>query len=315
MKTPPSNEHFLKLAWGYLANGNLDKALENCLNVISRDPSDPSVAAIMNAIGTAQMGQLLTKRLADVEEGLRQTMRAAFLAHPSTGPLDGLLLDHHLRLDQGHFAVSYPHWRLVRLRKMFEILGHDFAGMRVLDLGAGLGDMGAVLAGLGAEVVAAEGRAINRAYAAMRYRDLPGYSVVAFDGEKDFTALGRFDLILNFGFLEVIRNIGNVIDCCGKMADRVLVDTLVCDSSNAEEVKSYAYETAFDDHPLWGNICSRPSPAYVERHFGELGFKAERHFTKDLETDYYIYDWIPTNSLNLELNGKFLRRFWLMTRP
>ena len=236
----------------------------------------------------------------------------------SASPVDKFIYDQECYFSFGHFDSSYPEWRMHRIKKMISILGIDFKGWRILELGGGHGEIGAFFAELGAEVVSAEGRLDNRNFANLKFRNIKNFKSVEFDGEKDFSFLGKFDLIINFGFIEVVENINNVLDCCSRMSNRIILDTLVCDSMDPECVLTFTYdEIEYDDHPLHGRNCKRPSPAYIENFFAKAGFKCERHFTEDLNIDYFDYTWEHFNNMRTEVPTSvgitFLRRFWLFT--
>lgn len=53
-------------------------------------------------------------------------------------------------------------WRLKRISAIVEYVGADwFRGKRILEIGCGLGDIGAILWAFGADVVFSEGRPEN----------------------------------------------------------------------------------------------------------------------------------------------------------
>ena len=181
-------------------------------------------------------------------------------------------------------------------------------------MGGGIGDIGAFFASIGAHVMSAEFRATNRNFAALRYRDIPNFKSVFFDGEKDFTHLaadGKFDVILVFGFIEVISDINSVFDCCMKMSDNILLETMVCDSTNPDVLMYMDLSPEGIDNPSLGR-SARPSPAYIERHFTKNNWNFERYFSSDLNTPYHRYDWDHKNDLSFK-DG--YRRFWHFYNP
>jgi len=174
----------------------------------------------------------------------------------------------------------------------------------------GLGDIGAFFAELGAKVISLEGRVSNRNFANLKYRHLKNFTSVDYDLEMDFSHLGRFDLIINFGCLEVVKNIDTLMKSCAALSDNVVLESLVCDSENPEKVV-YVKEPSGGsiDSPIH-SIGARPSPFYIEKYFIENGFSFVRHFDGNLNTQWVKYDWSHKNDNRLIDHQYQLRRFW-----
>ena len=230
----------------------------------------------------------------------------------NSDPLDLYVISHQHFFHEGHFHEHYDDWRMRRIRKVMEIYGSDFRGKRVLELGGGLGDIGAFFASLGAEVLSLEGRKVNQQFASIKYRNLKTFKSVLCDLEKDFSSYGRFDLIINFGLLEVIENLDNLMECCCRMSDCIFLETLVCDSTDPSEVRYIKMDPAQTiDNPLYGP-CAQPSPFYIEKFFETRGYSFRRAFDKDLNSVYHIYDWQHDN--NTVDRPPYKRRFWLFSK-
>ena len=228
-------------------------------------------------------------------------------------PLDWFIQSHYLFKSNSLFHRHYDQWRMQKIRKVLEVFPGEFEGLKILELGGGLGDIGAFFASLGAEVLSLEGRRINQRFASIKHRKVPGFKSVICNLEEDFTQFGKFDLILNFGLMEVIRHIDNVMHCCSEMSDRVFVETMVMDSSDPEMILYVKMDPSLDDNPMSG-FSSRPSPFMIEKFFEDRGFRTQRLFDSDLNTDYgtsHIYDWTHKN--DDEVLDKY-RRFWYFTR-
>ena len=229
-------------------------------------------------------------------------------------PIDQFLDTAHATFSTGHFDQHYVVWRMRRLRKAIQLQGIDFKGKRVLELGGGHGDMGAFFAELGADVISAEGREINCHFANLKYRHLPSFRSVQHDLEKPFGDLGRFDLAFSFGSLEVIWNAADYIKSCCEVADTVLFETFVIDSTDPLEAHggpgvNGPNPDATEDHSLSGGAIA-PSPAYIERLFSEHGFRVERFFDADINAFPHCYDW-EHGDLRTDIAR---RRFWRFTR-
>ena len=214
---------------------------------------------------------------------------------------------------QGHFHPHYHEFRFKRLKKLLEIFPPEyFPGKKVLELGSGIGYIGAFLADLGADVLALEGRASNKNIAKLRYRNLPTFNPVLFDLDNDFSHFGRFDLIVNFGYLETVSSIEHTLNCCTQMTDNILVETLVCDSEDPDKVIHEQIGNAGVDCPLNVQYSLRPSPLYIEKYFKNHNWVVSRHFSADLNTSIHKYDWEHRNldELTFGEKGPLLHRFW-----
>lgn len=205
---------------------------------------------------------------------------------------------------KGHFNPHYIEWRHKRQAKLLGMLGDSLQDIRVLALGDGIGDMGGFVAALGADVVALEGRAENVAMANLRMRGVP-YTSEIWDLRDDFTTRGPFDIVLNLGLLEVIDNAADIMHWSTMISDRIIIDTLVCDSDECNI--SLSKETAKRDDGSLRGIGSRPTPSYIEQFHVQRGYTVHRHWTTDLNSGPHLYDWEPKHDGAVN-DGK--RRFW-----
>jgi SAM-dependent methyltransferase len=282
---------------------------ENLVQRVEKLRSDveyqPLTKVIQDAVAAALTSVDLTSSWLAKDQRLRLVD-----AHYLDRPVDKFILLNLLFNYRSHFSPHYVDWRMRRINKVLEIYGLDFKDKKILELGGGLGDIGAFFAELGATVVSAEGRVANRNFANLRYRDIPTFKSVPCNLEEDFTDLGRFDLIINFGLLEVVKDVRHVLECCTKMSDKVVLETLVCDSLDPNHVVFRELDTAGRDNPLSG-ISSQPSPLLIENFFTERGFKVDRYFTADLNTYKHRYDWEHANNGYVDDS---IRRFWNFTR-
>ena len=237
-------------------------------------------------------------------------LRRVSVPDQTLSPVDRFVAEHFLYFSRGHFDRTYSGWRVRRVRKLMEVYGIEFQGKRILELGAGIGDIGSIFADLGAEVVGLEGRAVNCNLARLRFRGLKNYQVIQFNLEDDFSKFGRFDLIINFALVEVIERFEQLCACCMKMSDTTFLETMVCDSTDPYKAIFVPMQGKFEDWPMCGR-SPRPSPAFIERLFTEGGFEVHRHFDADLNTWCNHYDW-PHHNTD-EVSG-VLRRYWSFTK-
>jgi hypothetical protein len=94
--------------------------------------------------------------------------------------------------------------------------------------------------------------------------------------ENDFSDLGRFDLAISFGSLEVIENIDSYMRGCATLSNEIAFESFVLDSPDQHKTRAWFGEAVSNDQTLHGRVVS-PSYGYVERVFSELGYDIERH--------------------------------------
>ena len=102
------------------------------------------------------------------------------------------------------------------------------------------------------------------------------------------------------------------LNCCFRMADDMLLETVVCDSTDPCKIFFCDENKNMDEESLHG-IGSRPSPYYIERIAELNNFEVIRYFSADLNYgDQFLYDWEHRNDDRL---GDFkLRRFWRLKK-
>lgn len=237
----------------------------------------------------------------------------ALLRDCSLSPVDRFILSSGRERSDGLFSPSYDAWRLTRLEKLLSIYGVDyFEGKDVLELGGGHGEIGAFLAELGANVLCLDGRAQNVNYARLQHRRISTFRCAQTDLEDDFSSFGHFDLIVDFGLLYHLRSVDEHLECCFAMSDDIVLETVVCDSTDPHTI-FYCDEDACVEEEALRGTGSNPSPFYVERLATENGFATHRYFDADLNVgDQFVYDWEHRNDDRM---GRWrLRRLWRFTR-
>jgi 2-polyprenyl-3-methyl-5-hydroxy-6-metoxy-1,4-benzoquinol methylase len=243
--------------------------------------------------------QRVQERLDDVERDLRAVPR---------DPIDEFTFMSYATRRDGLFDGSYDEWRARRVQKLLGIYGGEyFRGKRVLELGAGHGDIGALFASLGAAVTCVDGRPENLEFGRLKHRRVDGLTFELIDLEHDFRSLGSFDLIIHFGLLYHLPNPEEHLKLCFEMCDEMVLESLVCDSRDAQRVVVIEERAEVNEEAVGGRGC-RPSPFFIERVATESGFRIERHFTADLNSKEAIYDWEHAD--DDASDGWWRRRFW-----
>jgi len=236
------------------------------------------------------------------------------LAALNLSPIDKHVL--YSSNDDALFHHSYNEWRAVRCNKIFEIYGIEyFKNKRILELGCGHGDIGALFAELGAVVVCLDGRNANINIAKLKHRNIKNITFIQCNLENEFAQFGTFDLIVNFGLIYHIKNVERHLACCFSMADDVLIETVVCDSTDPQKMYYCAERPDVNEEALEG-VGSRPSPYYIERIATEHNFEFTRYFTSDLNGGgAFRYDWAHKNDCSGRSAEDFwYRRFWRMRK-
>ena len=164
--------------------------------------------------------------------------------------------------DTNIFHPQYLEWTMKRINKILELYGLDFfKNKRILELGGGIGDIGGFFAELGAEVLSLEGRLMNVVLAQLKNSRIKNYKCRQFNLENDFSEFGKFDLIINFGLVYHLKNVEKHLNCCAKMADNILLETVVCDSTDSSKI-ILVDDPEGNDEALDGT-GSRPGPYYM----------------------------------------------------
>lgn len=220
-------------------------------------------------------------------------------------------VDRHVYLttifnDKHIFGSHYVEWTMRRINKVLELYGVDyFKGKHILELGGGIGNIGGFFAELGSDVLALESRSLSVSIAQLKNRNLKNYRCEQFNLENDFSQYGKFDMIINFGLIYHLKNVESHLVCCTKIANNILLEGTVCDSTDPSEV--ILVDDPEGDDEAFERKGSRPSPYLIERVFEQSGFKTTRCFTKDLNAYAFTYDWEHKNDKSLLATR---RRFW-----
>lgn len=196
--------------------------------------------------------------------------------------------------------------------KVLELIGERINSMRILELGCGIGAVGSLFADMGATVVGLEGRVENVLFANEKYRDIETYQVMHRNICDGFADLGEFDLILNFGFFEVLRSaeeVEFVLDDSAKISSDMLIETIVCDLPD-EKVRTTEPHGS-GDGSIQADEGIVPSIKLIEDHMHKLGYEGEVQLDPNLNTQLHKYD-LPQEA-DKQGSEKY-RRFWRFQR-
>jgi SAM-dependent methyltransferase len=209
-------------------------------------------------------------------------------------------------------AGYYRESQLTRLVSLFAQVDLErWKGLKILEVGSGLGDLGDAFTQIGFDVTSTDGRAEH-------VEAIRGRGRKAFVLDLDSTGVdevGDFGLILAFGVLYHLARPEEFIRSCGKHAKVLLLETAVCDRK--EPAIQWVDEPGGwrgKDQALGGRGC-RPSPSWVEGVCREAGFTSVRDISSPLG-NWRIgsFDWTPEDTGEWRRNGVNLRKMWVCER-
>jgi SAM-dependent methyltransferase len=212
----------------------------------------------------------------------------------------------------GRSVFDTRYYRESQRSRLLNLFAHvdleRWKGMRVLEVGAGLGHLGVVFEQLGFEVVSSDGRPEH--VEAMRAR---GRDAVVMDLDRvGADDLRSFDLILAFGVLYHLARPEQFLKACGDSAPVLLLESAVCDSP--EPVIRWVDEAGGwrgTDQALAGHGC-RPSPAWVERTCAEAGYRSVVDISSPVG-NWVIgsFDWEQRGTGDWRRDGINFRKMWV----
>ncbi len=211
------------------------------------------------------------------------------------------------------FATGYyresQHTRLLSLFGQVDL--ERWRNLKILEVGAGLGDLGAAFTQLGFDVTSTDGRAEH--VEAMRAR---GRQTFVLDLDSTgVDEVGDFGLILAFGVLYHLARPEDFIRSCGKRAEVLLLETAVCDRN--DPVVLWVDEPGGwrgKDQALGQRGC-RPSPSWVEGACRDAGFASVRDISSSLGNwRVGSFDWTPEDTGEWRRDGVNLRKMWVCER-
>jgi len=205
----------------------------------------------------------------------------------------------------GWFKGHYIKWRETRINKLVSILGKDwFKGKTVLECACGLGHVGEELMNkYGAIVTFAEGRDI---FVYETKKRLPSAEVIVLDNDSDWNLNRKFDLLIHWGLLYHTDNWKRDLENAVKHADIISLETVVYDIEGRKEIK---IREGGHHHGATHGIGTRASVEAIESHLESLGTIFQRYDDKDLNAEYFQYDWKSTGNGR---HGDNTRRFWMI---
>lgn len=207
------------------------------------------------------------------------------------------------------FDSSYDDWNHKRVKAIISHYSYVwFNGKKILDLGAGVGSIGAALARLGADVLCVEARgenivAINKAHPHLKTLQADLDTSWPFEGQ-------RFDMVLSLGLLCHLDNYDKHINDICSVAEHIVLETEVLDSSDIDYKLKFFEDSHINDLSFSGKACV-VSAQNIQNRLSALGATYKRKDDASLNSgDDYRYDWKENNTGKQASNRRmyFIRR-------
>lgn len=212
----------------------------------------------------------------------------------------------------GRSVFYSSHYHESELTRLMNLFAHadlrDWKGKRVLEVGAGLGRIGEVFRDLGFDVTSTDGR---REFVE-RMKSKGRQSFVLDLDKTGVDDVGDYELVIAFGVLYHLSEPERFLLSCGRKADVLLLESVVCDSGDAacfkaQEAKGWRGQ----DQALEGVGC-RPTPSWVENACKRAGFDVIRDISNPI-ANWVIgrFDWEVRGTGEWRRNGANLRKMWI----
>lgn len=212
----------------------------------------------------------------------------------------------------GRSIFEARYYRESELSRLANLFAHtdveQWRGMRVLEVGAGIGHLGDAFVQLGFDVTSTDGRPEH--VEAMQARGRQSF-VLDLD-QRHVDTVGDFQLILAFGVLYHLARPEEFLRSCAVKGQVLLLDTVVCDER--DPVIKWVSESGgwLGQDQAVGRRGCRPSPSWVEQTCRDAGFADVRDISSPL-ANWAIgkFDWEPRSSGEWSRNGVNLRKMWV----
>ncbi|MCZ2224453.1 MAG: methyltransferase domain-containing protein [Chitinophagales bacterium] len=204
---------------------------------------------------------------------------------------------------------NYSEWNNKKIKAILDFYGHKFFYMKkILDVGAGHGDIGGFFSRLGAEVTSVDARQEHLKLIVKKY---PNIKIIKSDLDGEWIFNGKpYDIIFDLGVLCHLLNVENHIRNICKSTCHLVLETTVCDSLDTSKIQQVnENKDAFD--LSFNGIGSRPSTALIERLLTENNMNFIRIDNVKLNADKYKYDWQEKNNNECDF---YKRRIWFCVK-
>ena len=211
------------------------------------------------------------------------------------------------------FDLSY--YREAELSRLMNLFAHidldNYQGMKVLEVGAGIGHIGDIFRSLGFDVTSSDGR---KEYVQKMIDNGRKAVVIDLDAIDDKDLEG-YDLVISFGVLYHLSKPEHFLKTCAKNVKVLFLETSVSDSE--EPMIEYITEKTgwFGQDQALNTVGCRPSPSWIEQKCKEGGFSNIRDVSNQIANwQKAIFDWEAKNSKKWKMNGVNYRKMWVIEK-
>lgn len=206
------------------------------------------------------------------------------------------------------FDASYAEWNHKRAKAIVDYYGYRFFfGKKVLDLGAGQGELGAVFVRLGAEVTCVDARESNINEIHKRH---PSLHTIKLDLDNEWPFQHHsFDVVISAGLLCHLKHYDKHITNICNAAEHIVLETEVLDSLDPNVELTIYEEKTINDLSFHGQ-ATLVSSNNIQNKLSTLGASFKRLDDIKINSGLYRYDWREKES------GRFYgcRRLWFIRR-
>jgi hypothetical protein len=211
----------------------------------------------------------------------------------------------------GDFDGHYIPWRKSRIAVTLDYYGDEyFNGKKLLEVGAGWGDVGNEFSKLGAIVTVSDAREEHMYKAKLKH---PNLTCLTIDSENTTWQypVEIYDMIIHWGTLYHLKNPKENIELFSKHCKEMVLETIVADSLDPDYIILKNEEKIWENG-AWGSAYSGigclPGYAYVEKCLTDSGFDWKRmENPKRANAAFHYYDWKRENNKKYK-SGQ--RAFW-----
>lgn len=209
------------------------------------------------------------------------------------------------------YIFDMNHYREAELSRLMNLFAHidleQWKGMRILEVGAGIGHIGSVFINLGFDVTSTDGRIEY-----VEHMKREGRKAFLLDLDKTgIDEVGDYDIILSFGVLYHLTNPEKHLLSCHN-AKILVLETSVCDSDQSLVNPIREGKGIRGRDQALNEFGCRPSPVWIENKCHEAGFLKIRDISNpNANWVKGIFDWKPINNGAWKIGEVNYRKMWI----
>lgn len=206
------------------------------------------------------------------------------------------------------FNEIYHDWNHTRAKAIIDNYNYRFfSGKKIIDLGAGHGDLAASFLRLGADVLCVDAREENLEIIRKKH---PALKTMRLDLDYEFPfEQHQFDVVISAGLLCHLKNYERHLENICNVAQYIILETEVLDSPNLDS-KIQSFEDKIINDLSFNGEGSIISSANIQKRLYDMGATFKRLDDAKINSGPYKYNWTENNSGRNVGN----RRLWVIRR-